>query len=309
MFELFGPLKLRWYGFSYLMGFVAGFYLLRYLSRRDLWCVEEKKISDFMAMLAIVGVFLGGRLGYVFFYMIPAEGWAKIARDPMQVLRVWDGGMASHGGILGVMIYTFYYAWKNKVPWTAVGDGICVVAPLGLMFGRIANFINGELYGRVAHGLAWGRQFPQSVRQEKEDVFYAVQDELFQKAPEYLESMQNPESFAAAVRESDVVKEIVGRHFSERHPSQLYEAVGEGALLFALMWYLRMRYPKAPHGMITGVFFIAYAVARVSVEQFREPDAELVFELITKGQFYSLFMIVIGVAFLVAAGRRKQKGA
>jgi phosphatidylglycerol:prolipoprotein diacylglycerol transferase len=302
--EVFGPLKLRWYGLSYLMAFVSGFFLLRHLTRRGMWCVEESKIGDFMAMLAIFGVFFGGRLGYVLFYLIPAEGWKWLLVDPLKVIRVWDGGMASHGGILGVMAFTFYYARKNKVAWTAVGDGLCVVAPLGLMFGRLANFINGELYGRLAHGLAWGVKFPQSIDNLEENAFHAMQEEIYQRVPEFLPAMNHAETFAEAVRQSTVVKEIAGRYLEDRHPSQLYEALGEGGLLFALLWFLRVRYPKAPHGMLTGVFFIFYAIARVVVEQYREPDAALIGAM-TKGQFYSLFMIVIGAAFLFRAARAK----
>ncbi len=304
IFDVFGPLKLRWYGLSYLMAFVAGFFLLRHLTRRGLWCVEEAKIGDFMAMLAIAGVFLGGRLGYVFFYLIPADGWQSVLADPLKLIRVWDGGMASHGGFLGVMAFTFYYARKHKVAWTAVGDGICVAAPLGLMFGRLANFINGELYGRVANGVAWAVKFPQSIDKLDENASIALEEEMFQRAPEYLPSLRHPEAFAEAVRESDVVKEIAGKHLEARHPSQLYEAFGEGAFLFALMGFLRLRFPKAPHGMLTGVFFILYAIARVVVEQFREPDADLIAAM-TKGQFYSLFMIVIGAGFLCHAARAK----
>jgi phosphatidylglycerol:prolipoprotein diacylglycerol transferase len=172
------------------------------------------------------------------------------------------------------------------------------------MFGRLANFINGELYGRVADGVAWAVKFPQSIDKLDENASIAMQNEIFQKAPEYLQFIGDPETLAAAVRQSEVVKEIAGRHLEARHPSQLYEAFGEGLFLFALLMFLRLRFPKAPHGMLTGVFFIAYAIARVVVEQFREPDAALIAAM-TKGQFYSLFMIVIGAVFLLRAARAK----
>lgn len=98
--------------------------------------------------MAIFGVLIGGRLGYVLFYQIPNHGWSQFLADPLMALRVWEGGMASHGGMIGVGLYTFYYAWKHRVKWVALLDGLAIVAPVGLFFGRMANFINGELYGQ-----------------------------------------------------------------------------------------------------------------------------------------------------------------
>ena len=109
IWDIVGPIKLRWYGLSYLLAFVAAFLLLRYLSRKKLWVIEENQIGDFIAMLAILGVFLGGRIGYVLLYMLPKEGLSVIAQDPLSIIRVWDGGMASHGGVAGVAIFTFFY--------------------------------------------------------------------------------------------------------------------------------------------------------------------------------------------------------
>ena len=126
-------------------------------------------MADFIAYAAFFGVFLGGRLGYILFYQIPKnnfQGWHELLADPLMVLRVWDGGMASHGGILGLMIFTWVYARKQKVSWTAVGDGLCVVAPIGIGLVRLANFINGELYGRVANGVSWAMKFPASLYED-----------------------------------------------------------------------------------------------------------------------------------------------
>lgn len=308
LLDIWRGIKLRWYGLSYLMAFVAAYYLLCYLSRRNLWVIAEKNIGDFIALLAMLGVFIGGRLGYVLFYMIPTEGWAVIREDPMAVLRVWDGGMASHGGFLGVAIFTYFYARKHKLSWTGIGDGICIVAPLGLMFGRIANFINGELYGRVAPNLAWGVKFPQALATESYTVQESILSECADRAPEYLNMLDSPEGFTEAVRLSPEVKQIAAEYLTARHPSQLYEGFLEGTFLFALMWFLRMRYPKAPHGMICGVFFILYGVLRTFVEHYREPDSAMIGAL-TKGQFYSLFMILAGIAFLWHAKRLSKKPA
>ena len=298
IFEIWGPVKLRWYGLAYLLAFVVGYYLLRFLSRRGLWVIAENKIGDFIALLAMLGVFLGGRLGYVLFYMIPKDGWAILAEDPLVIFKVWEGGMASHGGFLGVAIFTYFYARKNKVSWTGIGDGICIVAPLGLMFGRIANFINGELYGRAASGVPWAMKFPHALAEEPVQNLENLVAACAEKAPIYQEMVATTEGLTYAVRESATVREIAEQYLTARHPSQLYEALLEGAVLFIVMWLLRFRYPKAPHGMICGVFFILYGALRIFVELYREPDSSLILGL-TKGQFYSLFMIVAGVMFLL----------
>ncbi|MES2925039.1 MAG: prolipoprotein diacylglyceryl transferase, partial [Verrucomicrobiota bacterium] len=173
---IYGGLALRWYGLAYLMGFVAGFLLLRNLAQRGLWVLKPEKTADFIAAAALFGVFLGGRLGWVFLYLkdgmirnwgLNQEWLAAIKSDPILPLRVWEGGMASHGGILGLVIFTWFYARKQKVTWTGLGDGLCVVAPLGLMFGRLANFVNGELYGRVANSVGWAMKFPLTLVDSK----------------------------------------------------------------------------------------------------------------------------------------------
>ncbi|TAE92000.1 MAG: prolipoprotein diacylglyceryl transferase [Verrucomicrobia bacterium] len=308
IFEIWDFVKLRWYGLAYLMGFLVGYYLLVRLSRQQLWVIEEKNIGDFISMLAMFGVFLGGRLGYVFFYMIPEAGWELLREDPLVMIRVWEGGMASHGGFLGVALFTLWYAKRHQLSWTGIGDGICVVAPLGLMFGRIANFINGELYGRVTSHVPWSVQFAQALDKEPLEVQQKILDACAERAPEWLVQVQTGEGLALAARNSSVVHQICEEYLTPRHPSQCYEGLLEGALLFVLMWVLRHRYPKAPHGMICGIFFILYGVFRTFVEQYREPDAERILSL-TKGQFYSLFMVIAGIAFLWHAYRTARKQA
>lgn len=307
IFEIWDFVKLRWYGLAYLMGFIVGYYLLVRLSRQQLWVIEEKHIGDFISMLAMFGVFLGGRLGYVFFYMIPEAGWGLLREDPLVMIRVWEGGMASHGGFLGVALFTLWYAKRHHLSWTGIGDGICIVAPLGLMFGRIANFINGELYGRATQ-VPWSVQFAQALEKEPLEVQQKIIDACAERAPEWLVQVQTGEGLALAARNSAVVHQICEEYLTPRHPSQCYEGLLEGALLFALMWMLRHRYPKAPHGMICGIFFILYGVFRTFVEQYREPDAERILSL-TKGQFYSLFMVIAGIAFLWHAYRTSRQQA
>jgi phosphatidylglycerol:prolipoprotein diacylglycerol transferase len=304
---IYGNLAVRWYGLAYLAGFVAGFLLLRHLARRSLWVLKPEKTADFIAAAAMFGVFLGGRLGYVFFYQLPEQGWSKILSDPLMIFRVWEGGMASHGGILGLVIFTWFYAKKEKVTWTGLGDGLCVVAPLGLFFGRIANFINGELYGRIVEGVVpWAVRFPLSLMKEPE----SVQRDAWQACAEIEPSLadaQSMETLIAVARKNPEVSQTLGDFLPPRHPSQIYEALLEGALLFAILWWVRTRYKNAPDGLLTGLFFALYAGFRIFGEQFREPDAALVGSL-TRGQFFSLFMFVFAALFLLHAwrGRRQE---
>jgi phosphatidylglycerol:prolipoprotein diacylglycerol transferase len=299
---IYGNLAVRWYGLAYLAGFVAGFLLLRHLARRSLWVLKPEKTADFIAAAAMFGVFLGGRLGYVFFYQLPEQGWSKILSDPLMIFRVWEGGMASHGGILGLVIFTWFYAKKEKVTWTGLGDGLCVVAPLGLFFGRVANFINGELYGRIVEGVVpWAVRFPLSLMKEPE----SVQRDAWQACAEIEPSLadaQSMETLIAVARENPEVSQTLGDFLPPRHPSQIYEALLEGALLFAILWWVRTRYKNAPDGLLTGLFFVLYAGFRIIGEQFREPDAALVGNL-TRGQFFSLFMFVFAALFLLHAWR------
>ncbi len=300
-------IQLRWYGLAYLMGFVAGFLLLRNLARRGLWVMKPEMTGDFIAAAALFGVFLGGRLGYMLFYQIPKIGWAGLAKDPWMVLRVWEGGMASHGGILGLVIFTWFYAKKHKVTWTGLGDGLCVVAPVGLFFGRAANFINGELYGRVAEGVAWAVKFPLSLAEQPAEVQSAAWQACTRIEPK-LADANTLEALVATARVNPKVSQELANFIPARHPSQIYEGLLEGAMLFSILWLVRTRFPKAPDGLLTGLFFAFYAIFRIIGEQFREPDAELVGPL-TKGQFFSLFMFIFAAAFLFHAWRGWKRGA
>lgn len=323
IFQVGGSLALRWYGLAYLASFLAGYVLLKRLAERRLWVLQPEKTADFIAAAALLGVFIGGRLGYVFFYQIPRDGWASFTQDPLVLFRVWEGGMASHGGILGLVIFTFFYARKHKVSWTGLGDGLCVVAPIGLLCGRIANFINGELYGRVANGVAWAVKFPDTLSR-RELPEYGRFNEVLAAAvdadPAFAERIKeiSAQGFAdpriaqfheliLANRGSDAVTEAIARYLEPRHPSQLYEGLLEGGLLFAILWFVRVRFPKAPHGLLTGLFFLLYPTFRIFAEAYREPDAAWVIEnVLTKGQFLSLFMYLFAAAFLIHAFRKSR---
>ena len=297
--------QLRWYGLAYLAGFIAGFWLLKYMARKRLWVLEEEQVGDFIAALALFGVFLGGRLGYILMYQIPAEGWEGLKADPLMVFKVWKGGMASHGGILGIVIFTWFYSRKHKISWTGLGDGVCVVAPIGLFFGRIANFINGELYGRIAEGVPWAVKFPLSLAQCPREV----QDAAWlacSKVEPGLAHAKSLEQLAAAGRANPEVLQVLANFIPARHPSQIYEALLEGVLLFAILLTTRLKFPKAPHGTFTAMFFGLYAILRIIGEQFREPDAAMVW-IFTKGQFFSLFMLLFAAAFGWHAWRQGKR--
>ncbi|MGB0993409.1 MAG: prolipoprotein diacylglyceryl transferase [Akkermansiaceae bacterium] len=317
IFDVFGPIKLRWYGLGYLLAFVFGFLLLRWLAKKKLWVMGESKVADFITYAAVFGVFLGGRIGYILFYQIPKEGgWAELRNDPLMIFKVWDGGMASHGGILGLVIFTYFYAKKHKVSWTGVGDGLCVVAPIGIGLVRLANFINGELYGHVAEKVKWAMKFPETLRTNgNAEAAVAAGGEL---APEMYDIpfegnlnqvlSQRLSWLIERSRDDERLLNRLGDFMQARHPSQLYEALLEGLVLFVILIATRIKFPKLPHGVLTGMFFLFYAIFRIIVEIYRVPDRGQAFVFgLTKGQFYSTFMIVGGIAFIAYALRNKEQ--
>jgi phosphatidylglycerol:prolipoprotein diacylglycerol transferase len=246
IFHLWGPLAVRWYGIAYLLGFLGGYLLLLRLSKRGEFAVPPQELSNFIVYIAIYGVFLGGRLGYVLFY-----AWDIFIHDPLFLFRVWEGGMSSHGGLIGVILVVLWTAWKKKIPFWNMTDCLALVTPIGLFFGRIANFINGELWGRPAD-VSWAVFFPQAG---------------------------DPSP-------------------TPRHPSQLYEAFGEGLFLFIALWLLRRTAWGRRDGSLSAAFLVIYAIVRIASECFREPDSTIYFGWLTKGQLYSSFMILAAVIIL-----------
>jgi len=290
VFRLWDNVGPRWYGLAYVLAFASSYALLRVLVRRGFADLPLAAVGDFITGAALFGVLLGGRLGYVFFYK------PDMLREPMSILRVWEGGMSSHGGMLGVLAFTFYYARRHKLSWFNLGDNLVVTVPAGLFFGRCANFVNGELYGRAINA-AWAMQFPKELFDHRDEAARAI-TACSQIDP----SLNSAESIVAAVHRQPEVKEALRGILTPRHPSQLYEAFLEGIILFTLLWIVRTR-ARQPNGVLTGLFFICYAVLRIAVEYFREPDAGLIAGF-TRGQFFSFFLIAIGAAFVVAAKMR-----
>jgi phosphatidylglycerol:prolipoprotein diacylglycerol transferase len=246
----------RWYGLAYLAGFVGAGWLLKRYHQAGRSTLNMNAVLDLMTAL-VVGVMVGGRLGYFLLYQP-----AVFASDPLILLRVWEGGMSSHGGMLGVAVALWWFARRRAESMLQVADLVITTVPLGLFFGRMANFINGELWGKVA------------------DVPWAV---IFPASPSPL---------------------------LPRHPSQLYEALLEGlVLLIYLQWrFWRTDAARRQPGRITGEFLIAYSVGRAVCEIYREPDATLILGL-SRGTFYSLFLIAAGVALIACAGRGSKHKA
>ena len=257
-------------------------------------------------MSALLGVLLGGRLGYMLFYNLDA-----FLDNPLVFFHFLDGGMASHGGIIGLIVFTLVYARRKHISWRGIGDNLCTAAPLGLFFGRMANFINGELYGRKAE-VAWAVQFPEEIREPDFSSptgagRAALEHDLqpFDLPPAQLAAdgktvLYDNTAVIEAVGEIDGVKEVLRDYLNARHPSQIYQALMEGLALFLILYFVRVRYPTLRHGILTGIFFIGYAVFRILGEQFREPSDGFI-GAFTRGQFLSLFMVLIGGAFVASA--------
>jgi phosphatidylglycerol:prolipoprotein diacylglycerol transferase len=292
IFRLWDNIGPRWYGMAYVLAFIFGFVLLKLLSKRGYLDLSQSAVGDFVTWVALFGVMIGGRLGYVFFYR------PEMLRDPLSILRVWEGGMSSHGGILGVVLFSLYYARRHKVSWTNLGDSLVVAVPIGLFLGRCANFINGELYGRAAQ-VAWAVQFPKELLEPGNT---AEADRVVTACQQIDPSFSSIDAIIEAVRSNPRVAAVLRDVLTPRHPSQLYEAFLEGIVLFAILWFVRTRL-RTPNGLLTGLFMICYSVFRIVVEYFREPDAALIGPF-TRGQFFSFFVIILGIAFVVAARRR-----
>lgn len=245
-----GPFAVRWYALAYIAGLLLGWRYCLILADRPPRLVRRGDIDDFLVW-ATLGVVLGGRLGYVLFYQ---PGY--YLQHPLEALYLWHGGMSFHGGALGVIAAIWLFARRRDVPVLAFADIVCEAVPIGLLFGRIANFINGELFGRVTD-VSWAMVFPAG----------------------------GP---------------------LPRHPSQIYEAICEGLLLFLLLFAAERSGARRHPGTVSGLFLAGYAVARMSGELFRQPDAQLGYLIFgtTMGQLLSVPLLVAGVGLIVWARRQ-----
>ena len=287
IFRIYDNVGPRWYGLAYVLAFISSFLLFFWLAKHGYADLSVAKVGDFITGAALFGVIIGGRVGYVFLYN------PEMLRAPMSILRVWEGGMSSHGGMIGLLLFTLYYAHRHKISWRNLGDNLVVTAPIGLFFGRCANFINGELYGRATR-VPWAMQFPKELLDHPTEANRAIAS-----CTAIDPSLTTAEAIVASVHRQPEVATTLRSILTPRHPSQLYEAFFEGVVLFAILWFVRTR-TRQPNGMLTGLFFVCYAIFRIVIEYFREPDATLIGPF-TRGQFFSFFLIVIGASFIVAA--------
>lgn len=252
-----GPVVIRWYGLAYATGLVLGWlYVRRLIATPGIWSPSHKPFPPDLAtdllLYAIIGVIVGGRLGDILLYE-PVYFW----QHPEQIVAIWRGGMAFHGGLIGTGLALLVFARLRSLSALTLIDLCVAAAPIGLFLGRLANFINAELWGRVST-VPWAMVFP-------------------------------------------------GAGPLPRHPSQLYEALAEGALLFAALSYAiyGRRLLRQP-GAVTGIFLIGYGLARIVCEMFREDtDPQIGLGLVTSGQMYSMPMILIGVGFMAWSQNRR----
>jgi phosphatidylglycerol---prolipoprotein diacylglyceryl transferase len=287
IFQFGDKFALHWYGLSYLLGFYLAYCVMRWLARRGLSELKEAQVGDFISLVAIFGVVLGGRVGYMLLY-----DWEGFVQNPLRLFAVWSGGMASHGGIAGVALFCLWYARRHRISWTGLGDTLVCGAPLGVFCGRMANFINGELFGRVTDA-SWAVKFPTELLHE--DFVHQGGQPISLPV-----GMQHSHEIVAWFSQQPGGREQLEAMLHPRHPSQLYEGLGEGLVLSIVLILVRVLWPRLPHGVLTGLFFLLYAVARISLECVRQPDSgsEAILGM-TRGQFFSLFMVVSGLAFIL----------
>jgi phosphatidylglycerol:prolipoprotein diacylglycerol transferase len=249
-----GPIAVRWYGLMYIIAYVVGTSIARQRSRRGLVPLDERALDNWVGYL-VGGMIIGARLTYVLLY-----DPRHFAADPLDAIAVWHGGLSFHGAILGMAVASVLFARRRHVPFWTLADTLALAGPPGLFFGRIGNFINGELYGRVTT-VPWAMVFPTD--------------------PLHL----------------------------PRHPSQLYEAIGEGVVLFVVLRALERRSVREGWyrpGLLGGVFLVGYGVIRFLIEFTRQPDAQLGFVIgsFSMGQLLSSLMIVLGAILLFVKYRR-----
>ncbi|WMY97135.1 MAG: prolipoprotein diacylglyceryl transferase [Arsenophonus sp.] len=256
-----GPIKFYWYGMMYLIGFVFAMWLAKRMANKKNSGWTKIEVENLL-YFSFFGVIIGGRLGYVLFY-----NFSIFLSDPFYFFKLWNGGMSFHGGLIGVICTMFWYAYKTRRNFFVVADFMAPLIPFGLGVGRIGNFINGELWGRVTLKTPWAMLFPGSHNNDIQIV------------------NQNPNLLPILKRYGGLLP---------RHPSQLYEMFLEGIILFIILNLFI--YKSRPKGSVSGLFLIVYGIFRIFVEFFREPDFQLgLFFGMSMGQILSLPMIIFGI--------------
>jgi phosphatidylglycerol:prolipoprotein diacylglycerol transferase len=319
-----GPLTLRWYGLAYLAGFAAAYLLLRFLAARNATRIPGDRAFDAILTL-VVGVVVGGRLGYVLLYDPSLFGFID-GFPYWGVLAINRGGMASHGGILGVIIGAWWISRGFKTPdGRRVGaappahvmDITALIAPAGLFFGRLANFVNGELLGKIVAVPGqvapwWAVRYPQEILSEPDERLAQTREQMAAIERVALDVALPDENWVqgyerllrALQRGDDAARAALEPLLSARHPTQLYQAAVEGLLVGLVVWIVAAK-PRKP-GVVGACFLVVYALGRIAMDFVRLPDAGIAqFGGITRGQAYSALMLVAGIAVFVWATRRK----
>ena len=272
-----GPLAIRWYGLGYLAAFLIAGWVLDRLGRAGFVAMTKEAVSDLIGWL-VVGVLAGGRLGYALFYD------RSLLVHPLELARIWTGGLSFHGGLLGVVIASAFFARRRGIPWRRLADALALAVPPGILLVRCANFVNAELYGRLAPAwLPWGVRFP------TDPVARLASPELARSGG------LNWHGPWLRLRESGQWDAIAAQ-IPLRHPSQLYEALLEGLVTGLVLWLVYRRGGRLAqsHGRLAALFLLCYASARFLVEFTRQPDAQLGLVLgpLSMGQLLSLGMVV-----------------
>lgn len=272
-----GPVAVRWYGVTFVIAFAVAWWLGRRRAAQPGSTWKPTDVDD-LIFYGALGVILGGRIGWVLFY-----GFERLLDDPLMILRVWEGGMSFHGGLIGVIVAGLLFARRQARTFIDVLDFLSPLPGIGIFAVRCANFINGELWGRVSSpDLPWAMLFPQAQGEDRAWLAAHAQQAVT----------------------SGVQAVFDQYHMLPRHPSQIYQFLGEGVLFFILLW-LYARKPR-PMGAVSGMFLVGYGVFRFAAEFAREPDnfLGLLALSLSMGQWLSLPMILAGVAMLAWAYRR-----
>lgn len=287
-----GPIDVRWYGLGYLFAAVVGYLVLRWLAQQGFVRMNPDLVGDLITSL-LLGTILGGRLGYILFY-----DFADFAANPARIFRIWEGGLSFHGGLLGVLAAAAWFIRKHRIRFLNLADGLALAVVFGIFFVRIANFINGELYGRIASPeVPWAMRFPT----DPVALRLLGAEGLPMRARELLIERAYESGLWDQIRDQVPL----------RHPSQLYNALGEGLvvalILWALFFLMRRAGRRLPDGTYGAVFMLGYGVVRFVLELFRQPDAQFrgpddplgtVLGPLTMGQTLSSLMILVGLVLL-----------
>lgn len=309
VWRISGDFGIRWYGISYLAGFIAGYLMLKLMARKGWVRVPTAAVMDFI-LAAVLGTIIGGRLGYVLIYRLELLWEFRPTLPWWGVLDVAHGGMASHGGMIGMIIACVIFSrklvragFKDATPLHLM-DCLCLICPPGLFFGRIANFINGELLGATVADPGkpspwWSVRFPQELRdeplryphtQEQQDAISALVDSAGGSLDAVIDRIQHGDT---------TLRDSLGQYLYARHPSQIYQAIAEGIVLLLVLWWV-WRKPRKP-GVMVATFFITYGIGRIATEHWRLPDTHLAVQRwlgLSRGQWLSVVMVVAGCILL-----------